>query len=55
MGSVDQYRIGIMNHNEPMVSIAELREFIMEVKTLLGPHGIDFMIKKDTLKYIEEI
>jgi DNA repair photolyase len=53
MGSVDQYRIGIMNHGGPEVSVKDLQQFLRHATALLETHNIDFMIKKDTLKLFD--
>jgi hypothetical protein len=53
LGSVDLYRIGIMNHKNPGIPEWDLFEFIKEVKYIMEANHKPHVFKKDTLAWFE--
>lgn len=51
--SVDEYRIGALNHVEQTVPDAEIIEFVKSTEFVLKSHGKQFIFKKDLQPYLK--
>ncbi len=51
--SVDEYRIGALNHREATVPAAEITEFVRSTDFVLRSHGKRFIFKKDLQPYLQ--